>query len=267
MFKEIKEQYLKSQEDLEKTKQEKQKTKEFLEERRRIDEGIYLEPVLKQESEDKKSLAEKKKALLLELSKELEEFAKSPKTEVASALLEAVVFVSSIDEKLPESLKKPSKPLYDYFLGVGDIESAVTFLKARCGTLFKEAELLERRQQYIEYLAQNPSPVVEQNSKYILGYGEYIEDIVKLFEVCGKIDRKAAPKGFEGIYYSEETALLMAMGALDEFGDVAKHLYYVPPFGTQDSDRETLVYYHNKGYEEAGKGIQKEEKTAKEKDV
>ena len=59
----------------------------------------------------------------------------------------------------------------------------------------------------------------------------------------------------------------MAMGALDEFGDVAKHLYYVPPFGTQDSDRETLVYYHNKGYEESGMGTQKEEKTAKEKDV
>ena len=43
------------------------------------------------------------------------------------------------------------------------------------------------------------------------------------------------------------------MGALDEFGDVAKHLYYVPPFGTQDSDRETFVYYHNKGYLEEKK--------------
>ena len=81
-----------------------------------------------------------------------------------------------------------------------------------------------------------------------MGYGEYVEDIVKLFEVCGRMDRRVAPKDFKGVYYSEKTALLMAMGALDEFGDVAKHLYYVPPFGTQDSDRETLVYYHNKGY-------------------
>jgi len=147
----------------------------------------------------------------------------------------------------------------------GDIESAVTFLKARCGTLFKESELLERRQQYIEYLAQNPSPEVEQNSKYILNYGEYIEDIVKLFEVCGRLDKKSAPKGFEGIYYSEETALLMAMGALDEFGDVAQHLYYVPPFGTQDSDRETLVYYHNKGYSEGEKAERKQAETSSEK--
>jgi hypothetical protein len=168
---------------------------------------------------------------------------------------------------MPFDLKKPAQPLYDYFLSEGDIESAVTFLKARCGSLFKEDEFAERRQKYIEYLAENPTPVVEQNSKYIMGYGEYIEDIVKLFEVCGKADKKAAPKDFEGIFYSEETALLMAMGALDEFGDVAKHLYYVPPFGTQDSDRETLVYYHNKGYTEGEMSEQKQTIETKEKDV
>ena len=57
---------------------------------------------------------------------------------------------------------------------------------------------------------------------------------------------------------------LLSFG-LDEFGDVARHLYYVPPFGTQDNDRETLVYYHNQGY--LGDEQQKETKTAKEKDV
>lgn len=267
MFKEIKKQYLKSQEDLDKTREDKKATKEFLEERRKKDEEEFLKPVLDKESEEKKVLESQKKALLAELAKELESFKKSQSPEMASALLDAFVFVSSIDKKMPESLKDKSQPLYEYFLGVADIESAVTFLKARVGTLFKESELVERRQKYIEYLAENTTPVVETNSKYIMGYGEYIEDIVKLFEVCGKLDRQSAPKGFEGIYYSEETALLMAMGALDEFGDVAKHLYYVPPFGTQDSDRETLVYYHNKGYEESGMGTQKEEKTAKEKDV
>ena len=265
MFKEIKKQYLKSQEDLDKTRQDKKQTKEFLEARRKKDEEEFLKPVLDKESEEKKVLETKKKALLSELEKELETFKKSQSPEMADAILEAFVFVSSIDKKMPESLKDKAQPLYEYFLGKADIESAVTFLKARCGTLFKEDEIAERRQKYIEYLAENPTPVVEQNSKYIMGYGEYVEDIVKLFEVCGKLDRKAAPKGFEGIYYSEETALLMAMGALDEFGDVAKHLYYVPPFGTQDNDRETLIYYHNQGY--LGEGQQRETKTAKEKDV
>ena len=267
MFKEIKKQYLKSQEDLEKTREDKKLTKEFLEERRKKDEEEFLAPVLKQESDRKKVVAEMRKTLLAELKKELDAFSKSQSKEMADALLDAFVFVSSLDKVMPFDLKKPAQPLYDYFLSEGDIESAVTFLKARCGSLFKEDEFAERRQKYIEYLAENPTPVVEQNSKYIMGYGEYIEDIVKLFEICGRLDKKSAPKEFEGIFYSEETALLMAMGALDEFGDVAKHLYYVPPFGTQDSDRETLVYYHNKGYEEAGKGTQKEEKTAKEKDV
>ena len=267
MFKELKEQYLKSQEDLEKTKQEKQATKEFLEERKKQDEEQFLSPILKKESEDKKAVAEIKKALLAELAKELDVFSKSQKKDVADKILEAVVFVSSIDKIMPASLKKQAQPLYDYFLSEGDIESAVTFLKARCGTLFKEDELVERRQKYIEYLAENPTPVVEQNSKYIMGYGEYVEDIVKLFEVCGKLDKKAAPKDYEGIFYSEESALLMVMGALDEFGDVAKHLYYVPPFGTQDSDRETLVYYHNKGYKESEQAEQKQTNDAKEKDV
>lgn len=267
MFKEIKKQYLLSVEDLDKTKQEKKAVKAMLEEKRKKDEEEFLEPVLKQESERKKVLEDKKKALLVELSKGLQAFSKSQTKQVADELLESFVFVSSIDGKMPQALKETSKPLYDYFLGEGDIESAVTFLKARCGTLFTEDELVERRQKYIEYLAENPEPVVEQNSKYIMGYGEYIEDIVKLFEVCGKLDKKSAPKDFEGIYYSTESALLMAMGALDEFGDVAKHLYYVPPFGTQDSDRETLVYYHNKGYIEAEKETQKSVEDKKEKDV
>ena len=267
MFKEMKKQYLKSQEDLLKTKEDKKHTKEFLEERRKKDEEEFLKPILNKESEEKKAVSEKKKTLLTELAKELEEFSKFPKKEQAGELLDAVVFVSSFDKVMTDSLKKPSKPLYDYFLGVGDIESAVTFLKARCGSLFKEDELAPRRQKYIEYLAENPTPVVEQNSKYILNYGEYIEDIVKLFEVCGRLDKKASPKDYEGIFYSEETALLIAMGALDEFGDVAQHLYYVPPFGTQDSDRETLVYYHTKGYTECEKTEQKQTIETKEKDV
>ena len=267
MFKEIKRQYLLSVDELDKTEQEKVSIKAMLDERRKKDEEEFLSPVLRQESERKKCLSEKKKTLLEELSNELQEFSKIQTKEGADELLEAFVFVSSIDGKMHQTLKDSSKPLYDYFLSVGDIDSAVTFLKARCGSLFIEDELVERRQKYIEYLSENAEPVVEQNSKYILGYGEYIEDIIKLFEVCGRIDKKSAPEDFEGIYYSAETALLMAMGALDEFGDVARHLYYVPPFGTQDSDRETLVYYHNKGYQEAENETQKTVEDKKEKDV
>ena len=171
MFKEIKKQYLKSQEDLDKTREDKKATKEFLEERRRKDEEEFLKPILDKESEEKKVLESQKKALLAELAKELESFKKSQSPEMSSALLDAFVFVSSIDKKMPESLKDKSQPLYEYFLGVADIESAVTFLKARVGTLFKESELVERRQKYIEYLAENTTPVVETNSKYIMGYG------------------------------------------------------------------------------------------------
>ena len=250
MFKEIKEQYLKEQEDLKRIKSEKKAVKEFLEERRKKDEEMYLNEILIQAEENKKSLESKKKVLLRELSQELEEFSKMPKKEKASELLEALVFASSIDKKMPESLKKVSKSLYDYFLAEGDIDSAVTFLKARCGSLFKEDELVSRREEYIRYLEVNPNPEVEKNSRYIIGYGEYVEDIVRLFEVCGRLDRESAPKDFKGIYYSEKTALLLVMGALDEFGDVLQHLYYVPPFGTQDCDRETLMCHHNKGYME-----------------
>ena len=257
MFERAKRQFLKSQFDLNKTKKTKKEVEEMLQERRKQDEKTYLMPVLEKEKEDTKTRDEKKQHLLMVLKEELEKFVKSAEAQEdldeAKRLLEAIVFAVSIDKKFPETIKESARALFYYFLKIEDIESAVTFLKARSGSLFKEQEYLEKREKYIEYLSQNSAPEVSQESKYILNYGEYREDILRLLELCGKRDKRSAPKGFKGVYYSEESALLVAMGAIGEFGELAYHIYYVPPFGTQDCDRETLEYWHDKGFEEFGK--------------
>ena len=106
MFKEIKKQYLLSVEDLDKTKQEKKAVKAMLEEKRKKDEEEFLEPVLKQESERKKVLEDKKKALLVELSKGLQAFSKSQTKQVAEELLESFVFVLKFHRLGPNESKK-----------------------------------------------------------------------------------------------------------------------------------------------------------------
>ncbi len=260
MFELAKKEFLTAKEALDTTKKTKAEVKAMLEERRKQDEEELLKPVLAQESQDEKQRAEKRLALLMELKKEIEDFLKSSDLcqEKTKRIIEDFVFVSGIGEEFPAEIKESAQSLIGHFLKSEDLESVVTLLKARSGSLFKETEWAEKRQKYIDYLSADPKPEIKDSAKYILAYGEYAQDIAKLFELCGRLDRAEAPKDFVGVYYSEETALLLAMAAIGEFGKVAQHIYYVPPYGTEDNDRESLEYCHDKAYGEMEASVSSE---------
>ena len=74
MFEEKKQQFIKSRETLELTLEEKKKTREILEERRKRDEETFLKPIIEKEDKEKKVLKEKKMELIEFLKQQLQIF-------------------------------------------------------------------------------------------------------------------------------------------------------------------------------------------------
>ena len=251
--------------ELDEIKQEKIKTMEFLESRRRQDEDTYLKPILKKFEKQKQimpdGLTEYKEALI----EAFHAFYSDLGTLTAQDLLKEYMYCKHILKDVSKSVDKPAECLFEYFLKTEDVLSASTFLRCRSGSEFTD-EFDERLEQYLIHITQHPEPLKVSGfdcikADCITAYGEYKDDIIKLLRVCGQIDFKTKPEGYKGIYYSEQTKELMARAVIGEFGKLCHHLYYDMPygFGICDSDRRMLMAAHDKGYEDA-KSVEKLDK-------
>ncbi|MBQ7798406.1 MAG: hypothetical protein IJ371_04715 [Clostridia bacterium] len=240
---------------LDEIKEQKTKTIEFLESRRKQDEDTYLKPVLKQFEKQKQimsvSLAEYTEALI----EALHAFSVGLGTLSAQELLKEYMYCKHILKDVSKSVDEKAQCLFDYFLKIEDVLSASTFLKCRFGSEFTD-EYDEQRERYLEHMAKHPEPIKASDVDCvdvdcITGYGEYKDDIIKLLRVCGQIDFKTKPDDYEGVYYSEQTKELIASASIGEFGKLCRHVYYDMPYGIGvcDSDRRILMYAHDKGYE------------------
>ena len=251
--------------ELDEIKQEKITTMEFLESRRIQDEDTYLKPILKKFEKQNQimsvGLTEYKEALIEAFCA----FEAGLGTLSAQDLLKEYMYCKHILKDVSKSVDKPAECLFEYFLKTEDILSASTFLKCRSGSEFTD-EFDEHLEKYLIHITQHPEPLKSSevdciDTECITGYGEYYDDIIKLFKVCGQIDFKTKPEGYKKNYYSEQTKELIARASIGEFGKLCHHLYYDMPygFGICDSDRRTLMWAHDKGYEVA-QSIEKLEK-------
>ena len=230
----------------------KKKTLEFLDRKRKQDEITYLHPISQKVEDSKKQLSKSKIEYTQMLIKQLEAFAKKESSLTASQLLKEYIYYKSLDSECLDIVDKKAQCLFDHFLQTCDIISASAFLKCRCGSKFSH-KFDEQRERYLEHIDKHPIPIKSPQADCITGYGEYKDDIIKLFKVCGQIDFKLKPQDYEGVYYSEQTKKLMAQASIGEFGKLCHHVYYDMPygFGVCDSDRKMLIVAHSKGYEMA----------------
>lgn len=235
--------------------QKKVVTEEYLETLKKENEAKFLLPILEKSQKCSKQLEDSKAEFEKMLIKELVAFEKGKKHLPPHKLLKEYVYFQSLGYKTSGELDKKAQCLFEYFLSSQDVQSAVTFLKSRSRTTSKEFE--EDKKLYLSHMEEHPIPEVTSNASCILGYGEYRNDILSLFELCGKLDHDAMPKGFTGTYISPQTKDLIASACIGEFGQLARHVYYDFPHGfeTKDSDRSTIMYWHEQGF-------QREEKSA-----
>ena len=235
---------------LDEIKKEKSKTMEFLESRRRQDEETYLKPILNQFERQKQivsdGVTEYKEALI----EALHAFSIGEGSLLANDLLEEYKYCKYILKDESKSVDNKALSLFEYFLKTEDVLSAAKFLKCRSGSEFSD-KYEERRERYLEHMAKYPMPAPSTESDCILGFGEDKDDIIKLFQLCGKIDYRSKPQDYDGTYYSEQTRELVARASIGEFGKLCRHVYFDPPygFGESDSDRMLLMLAHDRGYE------------------
>lgn len=189
------------------------------------------------------------------LCEELDAFAKGEDTLTPLELLKEYMYEKSLDGAYSDVVDEKAYCLFKYFLKHEKVLSASTFLKCRSGSEFT-TKFDEQRKMYLEHMAKHPQPLKSSevdcvDTDCILGYGEYKDDIIKLFRVCGQIDFKTKPEGYKGIYYSEQTKELIARGSIGKFGKLCHHRYYDDTpygFGICDSDRRILMAAHDMGY-------------------
>ena len=249
-------------EALEAVNDKKIKTEEFLEMRRKQDEQTYLEPVLKQVETEKKLMADEIQGYKEALIEVFHAFSVGVGSFSVDELLKEYRFCKKTIVDNLEDVDKEAQGLFEYFLKKEDVEGAAAFLKCRSGSEFED-KYEQKRAKYLEHMSQNPIPASSLYYDSILGYGPYKEDILALFKVCGKIDGRAKPQDVKGVYCSEKTKELMARGAIGEFGNLCRHIYYDKPDGfcVADSDRDMLLWAHEQGFKTA------QSETKKDKEV
>ena len=250
----IKSQISDLQQRLVELKSTKSKTVEMLEEMKKQNEIKYLHPIIEEEKEKNNLLKLSQKEYIKILCEEFDRFSQQKSADKAKQLLDEYMFVTSLDKDIAKTINDKTHCLYEYFLKQEDIESAVTFLIYRSGSVFDSEKYDSKREKYFEHMKNNPVPSYHEYSKYILNYGDYREDIIRLFELCGRLDYRTKPTKMKKVYYSDQTKMLLAMGSIGEFGSMAYHIYYCPPFGTEDCDRETLMHWHDNAYKELESG-------------
>ena len=229
---------------------DKKETMEMLAEKRRKLEEVYLQPVLKREKEARGQLDYLQKAYVTMLCDEFDVFTGTEGGVDAKAkqLLEGFKSIRHYEGKELKQMLEKSQVLFDYFIAKEDIDSASDYLRYRAGSIFRQDEYDQLRTRYqLTIVGYDEAPKYSDSEKYILGYGEYIQDIVKLIEVCGVLDARCVTTD-QGIYYSQKSKDLIVSGAIGEFGQMEKHLYAGEEFGHEDKDRATLMYWHDKGY-------------------
>ncbi len=237
--------------------------------KRTEDKTKIIEILQKKQDESKRKLSDRIIEYEKMLCEELDAFAKGEDTLTPLELLKEYMYEKSLDGDDSDIVDEKAQCLFKHFLKTEDVLSASTFLKCRSGSEFT-TKYDEQREMYLEHMAKHPQPLKSSevdciDTDCIMGYGEYKDDIVKLFRVCGQIDFKTKPKGHKGIYYSETTKQLLARASIGEFGKVCRHVYYDMPygFGICDSDRRMLMDAHDRGYEIE----QSVEKLAKERSL
>lgn len=252
----------------EELEQQKTKTIDFLESRRKQDEETYLKPILKQVEKQKKemsdSLTEYKEALIealhafsvglgtLSAQDLLKEY-----THCKRVLKDELEDKSTLKEEL-QDIDKKAHCLFEHFLKTEDFESCVKFLKARVWSCDSKEELKKRKQEYSEYIKDFSKFEYTWKSDYIMRYSEYREDILKFMQLCGKLDARSFAD--EQMYYSEKIKDAIISGSVGEYGSLVSYLYCDDKFGHYERDRETLMYWHDKGFWEEKELLKSTEK-------
>jgi len=168
---------------------------------------------------------------------------------ISTHLLEDFKDVCSLfSHGIPDSLAKDSRVLLKHFFEKEDVESISSFMKYRCGSYFRSKDYDKKRTKYMDKLEIDPTPYYSEYAKYILGYGEYREDILKFMMLCGKLDKQSALGDEDSVYYSPISQKQIISASIGEFGNLANHVYADGEFGVFDQDREILMYWHDEGY-------------------
>ncbi len=231
---------------LKNSEEEANKTKEILERKNQE----ILQPLLETVKERTINLQDAKESYIDIVYKQLEAFKKGETSLSPKKLLEEYSYIKNSDYKLFEGFDEKALCLFEYFLKTEDVISAATFLKSRCGNE-SDTEFDKQRERYLEHMAKYPEPIQKPKADYIMRYGIYKDDILKLLRVCGQIDYKTKPEDYDSIFYSEQTKELLARASIGEFGKLCRHIYYDMPygFGECDSDRRILMEAHDRGFE------------------
>lgn len=266
MLKEREKELKQLQDELLKLEHDKKITQEMLEEKRKQEEKKYLHPILEREEECKSRLSLIQQSIVDDVCGEIDELASKDVSKKESSRFEGLLNdfaeVMSFKGTLLQALIEKAQVLYDYFLKTEKVDSAATFLKYRSGSAFKRKYYDKERAKYLQVVTDfTAQPQYTDASRPILSYGKYRPDILKLMQLCGALDARSAPEDSKGIYYSPKTKELIISGAIGEFGNLVQYIYCDGEFGHYESDRDTLMYWHEKGYKEEQQKMQEKSET------
>jgi len=265
MFKELKERLEAKQKSIDEMEKQETEIIQRIEEEKKAKEELYLLPIKKKEAEAKTDLKDDQQEFLTILQQELDYFdaiGSEDKYSKAKQLLSELVYSTSFAQKSRGVLKEKSSKLLDYFVEIKDLDMAVSCLKFKADLEYKPETIDLRKAKYLEYLQDFKQPAkYTDKSKYIIGYGEQFDDMIKLAKLCGELDYKSLESGSEDIHYSSKTKEYIIDVATGRFGAMYKYLYVDGDFGHMESEREVLTYWHDQEYTKL-QGQELEERTS-----
>ena len=263
MFKERKTQLTELESVKRKLEDEKKITIDMLEERRKKDEETHLQPILQDIDEVETHITLIKQSIIKGICDDLDMFSKSPEDleELPKDLLERIEQIKCFDKELYQKVTKKMQCLFEHFLSREDVDSCMTLLKLRTekeyAYYFDKDRFDKSKDAYAQMVKDFPPPQYTDGSKYIMSYGEYRKDILRLMELCGRLDARVSKEG--EVYYSAKSKEAIISGAVGEFGCLVTYLYSDGEFGHWERDRETLMYWHQEGYKAEQEKLFKQE--------
>lgn len=235
-----------------------------------------LEKLVKQELSKlkQKKIAHTKKALSKVIAK-FDEFEKTKSLSLLDELIELYSKVYPIPDADDKEIMQAKQVLFEKLkstlaivfeskdLKPEDMDKIEKLLMLKSRTyfdVFKDylpKRLAEFKKRYEE------KSIQQQDSHYILGGGEMYEDLMKFFELHGKLDRKFAPKDQTGIYHSPKFLEHAFKGAVGYYGKFIQYLYMDAEFSHEITDLQRFIDLHDQAYAEATSTVKTDDCTTK----
>ena len=240
---------LQLQEKLMGLEKDKRITTEILEAKRKYEEKLRLDPIEIKIDICRKEIEELQLAMIKAFVEKLDSFQGCDSQ--AEILLEEYKEICSFQKCQPKMLSSKVDKLYKYFIEKEDIDSAETILKYRVGSLFEKSKYDKSK---VEYLASldtfMDTPEYCEETKYTYKDGEYLEDIIEIIKLCGRLDARQEPAGCTDTYYSDKSKDIILSAVVGEYGLLLYRLYASVGFGHYEQDRESLMKLHDICYQQ-----------------